>query len=501
MAAEASFASQISKIKRRVAFLAICRVLVHGSTIFLAVGIVYFILNLAGIANHRIAGTGYVLALGLCLSTALIIGFARRSKFFDILIDIDRRLGLQDRVSTAYEYLKFKKKTGFSELLVNDAAIKLQQISKQQLLPARFSLLHLLTIILLSINIVLYSGIFYKPEFNPTRGELEKMDAAGRLVNDYMIKRIGDKTAPQSKPRSGHAKKIKQFSDKLNDRSKSFEQRFGALTGFLQEIEGEQARLAQELSTRLDSAAIEQLPIPKTPDLTNLSSSQLEKLKQLLSTALNNQLPDSISENIESLQELESMETLLSRIIDDLNTSRGKTDDAVQAAGAEGEQTSQSAQKPENQSAEPGGQYPMAQFSARSPKPGDRVEQGNFADGPASEDNLQDGVEPPQGHSDTAGKAKSNRESHKSREIEKTQNTASQDKPAPSPAKTYLIHIRALTDMGEAGVEEEEILRTYRKEVESVLKKEDIPVNYREYIKNYFLSIGMNTEENTHESN
>ena len=68
-----------------------------------------------------------------------------------------------------------------------------------------------------------------------------------------------------------------------------------------------------------------------------------------------------------------------------------------------------------------------------------------------------------------------------------------------SQAKSYLIHIRALTDMGEARFKEEEIFRTYRKEVESILQKEDIPVNYREYIKNYFISIGINTEENAHE--
>ena len=70
---------------------------------------------------------------------------------------------------------------------------------------------------------------------------------------------------------------------------------------------------------------------------------------------------------------------------------------------------------------------------------------------------------------------------------------------ASSPAKAYLIHIRALTDMGEARLKEEEIFRTYRKEVESILQKEDIPLNYREYIKNYFISIGINTEENAHE--
>jgi hypothetical protein len=66
--------------------------------------------------------------------------------------------------------------------------------------------------------------------------------------------------------------------------------------------------------------------------------------------------------------------------------------------------------------------------------------------------------------------------------------------------KNYLVHIRALTDIGEARLEEEDIVRAYRQEVESILQKEDMPANYREYIKNYFLAIGVNTKENADES-
>ncbi len=198
MRVETSFTSQISQIKRRVAFQAMQRVLLNASLIFLAIGIAYFILTLAGVNSFRINGAWYALPLGLSFSAALIIGLATRSKFLNTLIDIDRRLELQDRVSTAYEYLKFKKKTDFAELLINDAAIKLRQISQQQLLPARFSLLHLLAIILLLINIFLYSGIFFTPNFQPTRRELEKIDAAGQLLKDYMIKRIDNQTARQS---------------------------------------------------------------------------------------------------------------------------------------------------------------------------------------------------------------------------------------------------------------------------------------------------------------
>ena len=500
MTVETSFTSQISKIKRRMVIQALHRVLLNALAIFLAISILYFILDRAGVTNFRINGAWLTLPVGLSFSAALIIGLATRSKFLNTLIDIDRRLKLQDRVSTAYEYLKLKKKTEFAELLINDAAIKLRQISKQQLLPARFSLLHLLAIILLVINIFLYSGIFYTPDFKSTRRELEKIDAAGQLLKDYMIKRIDNRSARQSSTRPGHAKKLEQISKKLNDRSNPFEQRLGALNSFLEEVEGEQTRLAQELSTRLDSAAIEKLPIPNTPDLANLSSSQLEKLKGLLSRTLNNQLADSVDQNIETLQELDSIENLLSRIIDDLKAGRTKIDDSVQSAGVEGERTPQSAETPENQPDEPHRQYPTGKFSDRNPNAGDRVDHRNLGESQKTTDGLPDGMEPPEGYSDAAGNAQSNQGSQTSRDLEKTQRPATQDKLASSPAKTYLIHIRALTDMGEARVKEEEILRTYRKEVESILQKEDIPVNYREYIKNYFISIGINTEEKAHES-
>jgi hypothetical protein len=44
-------------------------------------------------------------------------------------------------------------------------------------------------------------------------------------------------------------------------------------------------------------------------------------------------------------------------------------------------------------------------------------------------------------------------------------------------------------------LKEEEVIRAYQKEFENVLQKEDIPLLYREYVKQYFLSIGMGEEQ------
>ena len=415
-----------------------------------------------------------------------------------VLIDIDRRLKLQDRLSTAYEYLKFKKKTEFSDLLMNDAAAKLHQLDNRQLVPAGFSWLHLLAISLLIINIFLFLSIFSSSDFKSARQEFQKIENAGKLLKNYTISRIDNKAVQKSKPQSVYAKKLAQLSNKFNDSSRPIEERITALDGFLKEVQSEQTRLANELGARLDSAGIKELPILKIPDPANLSSSQLEKLKRLLNRTLNTRMPDAISGNIESLQELDSIEKFLSRIVDDLKDDRPFSDDSAEFA-ANKKRTSESTEMLEIPPDGSDSQHPDGQFSDHSRSAAGRSDQPGSGKLQKNGHDLQDGMDPPEGYSTSAGRAVSKEENTSSYELEKAPGAAIQDKMASSEAKSYLIHIRALTDIGEARLKEEEIFQTYRKEVESILLKEDIPINYREYIKNYFISIGIHTEENAHE--
>jgi len=495
---EISFISQIGKIKRQVVIQAIHRILLNASSIFLSISVIFFILAKAGITDYNIKGTWYYVPIGISLAAALLIGFASRSNLLNVLIDIDRRLKLQDRLSTAYEYLKFKKKTEFADLLMNDATAKLRQINNQQLVPARFSLLHLLVIILIIINVFLYSSVFFTSDFKSTHQELQMIENAGKLLKNYTINRIDNKALQKSRPQSVYSKKLKQFSNKVNDGSKPFEQRFAALDSFLKEVQGEQTRLANELGARLDSAGIKELPIQKIPDPISLSSSQLEKLKGLLKRTLNNRIPDSISQNIESLQKLYRIEELLSGIIDDFKDGRSFTEKSAESAANE-RQTSQSTETLENPPDDPNRPNPDGQFSDHGRSAADRTDPPGSWKLPKNGDDLQDGMGRPDGYSSSAGRAKSKEGNQPSYEIEKSPGSRMQDKMASSQTKSYLIHIRALTDIGEARLKEEDIVQTYRKEVESILRKEDIPINYRDYIKNYFISIGINTEENAHE--
>jgi hypothetical protein len=497
---EVSFNRQIAKIKRRVFIQAINRILLNAATFFLCISIFSFTFKKAGIIDYNINGTWHFTSIGISLSAALFIGLVTRRRILNVLIDIDRRLKLEDRLSTAYEYLRFKKKTEFSILLMEDAAAKLRPFEYRQLLPARFSALHLLAIILLIINILLYSGVFFEPAIKATHQDPAKIENAAKVLKNYSISGIENKAVRKSNPNPGYAKKLEQFSNTLKDSSIPLEQRFAMLDNFLKEVQGEQTRMANELGTKLESADIEELGIQKIPDLANLSSSQLEKIKKLLGRIPDNRLSLSMSEDIELLQDLDSIEKLLSRIIDDLKDGRSLTGDSAELDGNESlaSSSNETIEQPSNDLNQP---HPDQILDHTLPAEG-RTDHTGSRKRQMTGNDLQDGtgMGKPEEYSDSAGSARSKKEKKSSYELEIPSGTAEKDKMTPSPAKSYLIHIRALTDIGEARLKEEEVFQTYHKEIESILQKEDIPSNYREYIKNYFISIGMNTEESTHES-
>jgi len=497
--AEAAFINQIAKIKRRVVMQTAGRILLHASVFFLGLHTIRFIISQAGFTDRRSDGVWLFFSVGISLSAAITIGLANRMSFLNVLADIDRRLNLKDRLSTAYEYLKFKRKSEFTDLLIEDAAAGLGRLTGKQLLPAGFSFLHWAAIFLLLTNIALYALLGPASDFKSARADQKIIEHAGTMLRNYTISRIANQSGPQTGRNKGYTRKLEQLANQLHDRSKTFDQQLQALTGLLEEIQAEQTRLASELGTQLNAAGIEAVPIQKNPELDKLSSSQLEKLKAMLDNRPNQQTPAGITEMIESLQELDGMDKLLTRMLDDIERDRS---DAAESAGPAGDtlHQSQTDATPDILAATQNRPENEEQFSNPSRSGLERGLRPGSGPSQKKERELQDEMEPQREYSSSAGSAKSAAGKKASYEIDKATGFGRQDKTASAAVKNYLVHIRALTDIGEARLEEEDIVRAYRQEVESILQKEDIPANYREYIKNYFLAIGVNTKENADES-
>jgi hypothetical protein len=326
---EISFSSEISKLKRRNIVLALCRILLNSGLIFLGISIFVIIIQKASVSNLSDSVSWVIFSIGFSLAAALLLGFLKRDKFITTLIDIDRRLRLQDRISTAYEYYKSGKKTVFSDIQIKDAAAKLHQLSTQQMLPVKFSWLHLLLIFLIVANGALFLSNYLSPEFKLTRADQNKLEVADELPRNYTISRLESKNEKKKNRQNGYSKELEHLRNRLNDRSITQDQLITRLDRFLKDVQGEQTRLATELGTKLKAAEIDEMPIQTIPKPENLSLNQLEKLKRILNRALNNQIPDSINRNIEALQELYLAEERLSQMIDEFYEGHSDSDEVA----------------------------------------------------------------------------------------------------------------------------------------------------------------------------
>jgi hypothetical protein len=498
MSAEKLFRSEISKLKRCAIFKAVQRILLNAALTFLGICTIVLIIEKAGFLKSGVYGSWYILFIGFSLFVGLLTAFLTKKGFLAFLIDIDTRLKLKDKLSTAYEYQKFGKKSDLSNLLMEDATDTLRQLSIRKLFPPKFSVLHLVLILLILMNMALFSSDFLLSGNKSRRSDQYKLEKITTLLQNYSESRIEGQNEKIARQPDVYTRELEKLSRKLKDGSMTQDQLFTTLNKFLKDVRGNQTRLANALGTQLRAAKIDEMPVLKIPTLQNLSASNLEKLKMLLNQLPNNQIPDSVNRDIETLQELHRLETLLSQIIDEINEDTFRTEGLAESDrnGTRGSQYMndlKKAREDTQRSKTPG------KFSSRKPDREETNRQLGFDQSRGLGRDLQNEFEWRDGYSSLAGRGKSTGKKKSSTEIEKSSGPGIQDKMISSQMQNYLIHIRSLTVIGESRMEAEDIMRTYRQEIEGILQKEDIPLNYREYIKHYFISIGLKTEENAHE--
>jgi hypothetical protein len=183
----------------------------------------------------------------------------------------------------------------------------------------------------------------------------------------------------------------------------------------------------------------------------------------------NNRVPDSIHRDLAVLEEYQNLDKFLSQIVDDL-------------AEIKFDQTSHPSEGINKEIEDKDRDKDLIQTG-----PGKIVSAG------MPEDNHSEGEGRPGKRSSAAGNAKSENPAESPYEFQKLEGPAVQDKIISRQEENFHIHIRSLGANRESKLKDADITRPYRKAVESILAKEDIPLNYREYIKNYFLSIGLAT--------
>jgi hypothetical protein len=499
VSAESLFCAELSKLKRHVIIKSVQRVGLDATLIFLCICAILFFIEKAGFSILSDDAFRYGIPIGISLTAALLLAYIKRKNLQNILIDIDTRLKLQDKLSTAYEYQRRGKKSDLLVFLLEDAAFKLHELEIKHMVPAKFSTAHLALILLLVLNVALYASDFWGLNSRPTHADQEQIEKARTLLRNYTQSRIGGKQAKKKSPKHVYARQLEQLSNRLNDPSLNQDTLSASLSSLLKELHSEQARLADELSAKLNALRGAGVPVQPIPELGKLSSNKIEKLKTLLNGALNNQISDSLNQDIETLQEFSSLEKLLSQIIDDLKENDSYTDEYAQSRPHE-TQTSQRAKDRKKTLGDTQRHETHGEISDR--KRG-RVDATSPPVSDQSQDNggdEQDDVGLHDEYPVSAGRAKSAQRKKSRDELEKSTGSGVQDKLSSAQEKKYRLHIRSLSAIGESKLKEENIIQTYRQEIENILQKEDIPLNYREYIKHYFISIGLKTEAEAYDA-
>ncbi|UCG07857.1 MAG: hypothetical protein JSV83_04195, partial [Desulfobacterales bacterium] len=340
MSAESLFCAELSKLKRHVIIKSVRRAALDASLILLCISAVLLFFERSGITILSDDVFRYGIPIGISLTSALLLAYLRRKNLQNILIDIDTRLKLQDKLSTAYEYQRSGKKSDILAILLEDAAVQLHQLEIKHIVPAKFSATYLAFILLLVLNLALYSSDFWGSGSRPTFVSQEQIEKARTLLRNYTQSRIGGKQAKKKSPDHVYARQLEQLTNRLNDPSLNQDALSASINTLLEELHSDQARLADELSAKLNAFRSEGVPIQPIPELGKLSSNKIEKLKALLNGALNNRIPDSLNQDIETLQEFSSLEKLLSQVIDDLKENDSHVDQYTQSQPHEA-QTSQ----------------------------------------------------------------------------------------------------------------------------------------------------------------
>ena len=496
MAVTSLFSNRISALRRRIFWQNAAQFLLLAS---LSAGSLYTLLLIIERLGWRALpqdAVFYSVIGGLSAIAALIAVIVLQKPLAHRLIEFDTRLRLHDELSTAYEYQRSGKSSLFASPLIEHAGQRLGQLNLATLLP--FPLLNfaiwggallLIHLALLTIDGKIFPAIALKsPQNKPEQPETAPPE---KLT-----------TSSETRRKQRQQREQRELFQKMNDFAKALEKReltkqefAAAVNDALQDLQSQQEQLldTSENGQPLDNAQFNQVPL----------STPAQQMRDLLGRMLQRQNSQE-SSNIATVSEdeLNNLREALSQMAqqadqeDDSGASEGKP---TQSAGQNGENSEKTASSETPKGSD---NQPTNSTASREGNGDDqKVAQGNMLSGNGKPTDQAPGMqgqeEEERDGSASAGLNPGDNQKYAPSELETSKGQIETEKTAQAAKNDYSAHIRSVTRIGSANAPTEQVIRPYQQELESVLQQEKLPLNYREYIKNYFLAIGVTSEQRT----
>jgi len=484
-------------------YLRLKRFLLAGDVLLIAIGVAF--LATVGMMLFGWPVSQWVLygaILGLALLVWLVLAWRVRIGPLPVLITADHRLGLQERLSTAYEYGQRQPHNPFVPSLTAAAEQAARRVEPHRVFPFRIpSRLWCLPLILVALVVLsqVDMGPFQFEEWKrsevsnevltegkrierwgrqlETLAQQEKLDRSLILARHMqeLGRRLQREEGQQGKA-SERINTLSQYLQRMQEelRERSLMSAAGDMT--VQEVLSSGKSAKQELQNILNLLRDDALP----QEMRQLAEQGVQQLGQVmqsspeLSELMKNLKAGNVAAARQLVQDLLQKQQAAEEMehLDRARQALQYSSRAIQRDGGEGEpqkKSSPSHQQPQRADAGDGMEFDGQSMGEDMPDVEDFASPGFSGDFGFS------------GHS-TSGDQKQLRESEQ---------PVSQVQVKSGEGKMRLSYVRHLPMQNEAKVPLEQAVVPYQRAAEAVLNQEQIPRGYREQIKQYFLAIGM----------
>jgi len=439
----------------------------------------------------------YALLPGPVILLSLWRHLPRMKSFRRELIAIDIRLDLKERLSTAHEYHEKPEISRIERLLKQEAVDLLADLRRQTILPAIWERRHL-GLVAAALLLAILAFIDLKPliwsSAGPNKANLEPI---GLKISQYVRQKQKDKKSETAAP--AVPQQLQDLASAIEKKTANPEQVREAVQRMLSDVEQEQSKILERLQSELNEREAEAPQGPAAESTGSGIAGAMEQLVKKIQEKYGDQIPGALSKEIVALDQNRRLEDFLKETAQNLKSISGNsgkpggkstTEKGVVDGDREAKQT-QEPNKPKNQLPEVQG----AKTTHSKPMKGDSAGQSmDPKEGRSGEG--RPGKEP----AAVAGRGKGSDEKKEPYTLPTAKGNIFKDPGIAGAAESYNAHVRSLTKIAKITTTEEQIIRAYQEELEETLRKEEIPVSYRMYIKRYFLNIGLRKEEKGNDS-
>lgn len=403
------------------------------------------------------------LILGFAVIVSILVFFRVKKTFQQTLIAADRRLLLKDRLSSANEVYTRQIKTAFSLALLDDAVAHIDQIGTKKVIPfERSGWFYLIPVLLLLNAFLVFEplSLVKKSKTWEAIQQTGKPLSLARQIEDFKEKML------ESDDPKGLTEKFKEIErtakQMLAKNQASGREAMKSFSGLLETIEKKNQAEFKELKEQLDPGGNtdEQgmnipSPVP-TPPSTRKNEQvavDLNDLKEKAEQGFDDDMPDHIERRLSNLE----TNMAFQKYLENLLKKYGRE-------ASEDEQTGSSGHNQDQQAAEAGSSGAGGAEKSSPDKKNESAQAGSQV--PESRPKNQNPLVQNKGR------------------IE-------QDKSGQFKKGSFGYAVKALPVINQSTLSTEQVMKNYIRSNEAVMLKENIPAEYKEGIKEYFLSIGL----------